>query len=152
MGSIEPSLTQGSKASFFSFFQMNMITYEDTLPMLQTLRAKGVKVGVLTDVPYGMDREYAEHDLRSIAEYIDVFITSAEVGYRKPDSHGYLELARRLDAQPDRMVFVGNEEKDIVGANNAGMFSILLDREQKNHSYGEQWRISSLAELQALFA
>ncbi len=139
-----------AKRAFFSFFQRTMLTYVDTLPTLQTLKAKGIKIGILTDVPYGMEREYVEHDLQSIAEYIDVFITSVEAGYRKPDAHGYLELARRLDVQPDMMIFVGNEEKDIVGANNAGMLSVLLDREGKNISYGETWKISSLAELSTL--
>jgi putative hydrolase of the HAD superfamily len=139
-----------AKQAFFSFFQMNLIPYHDTLPLLQTLRAKGVKVGVLTDVPYGMDRVYAERDLQSFADYTDVFLTSVEVGYRKPALPGYLGLAKRLAVQPELMAFVGNEEKDIVGANHAGIFSILLDREQKNQSYGEQWRISSLAEIQTL--
>lgn len=139
-----------AKQAFFSFFQMNQLLYHDTLPLLQTLRAKGIKIGVLTDVPYGMDRVYAERDVQSFADSIDVFLSSVEVGYRKPAPPGYLELAKRLAVPPERMAFVGNEEKDIVGANRAGMFSILLDREQKNQSYGEQWKISSLAEIQAL--
>src|SRR5258708_5142952 len=140
-----------AKQAFFSFFQRKLILYQDTLPLLQTLKAKGIKVGVLTDVAYGMDRVYAEQDLESFAEYIDVFLTSADVGYRKPASPGYLALAKRLEVQAETIAFVGNEEKDIIGANNAGMFSILLDREQKNLHYGEQRRISSLAELLTLF-
>jgi putative hydrolase of the HAD superfamily len=79
-----------------------------------------------------------------------ISVTSTEVGYRKPDPHGYLELARRLDVRPEMMVFVGNEEKDVIGANQADMRSVLLDREQTNASDGETWRISSLAELSTL--
>jgi putative hydrolase of the HAD superfamily len=141
-----------AKQAFFSFFQMRLLPYDDMLPILQLLKTKGIKVGVLTDVPYGMERMYAEQDIQPFAEYIDAFITSAEIGYRKPAAQGYLALAKHLAVQPELMAFVGNEEKDMIGANHAGMFSILLDREQKNLSYGEQWRISSLTEIQALLA
>jgi putative hydrolase of the HAD superfamily len=143
---------RAAKQAFFSFFQRKLTPYPDTLPLLHFLKVKGVKVGVLTDVAYGMERVYAEQDIESFADSIDVFLTSAEVGYRKPASPGFLALAESLAIQPERMAFVGNEEKDIVGANRAGMFSLFLDREQTNQSYGEQKRISSLAEIPALLA
>src|SRR5262245_11304630 len=42
--------------SFFSFFQQQMICYPDAVPTLTRLRGRGFKIGVLTDVPYGMPR------------------------------------------------------------------------------------------------
>lgn len=145
------SYLDASKRAFFSFFQRKLLPYPDTFSLLQMLKTQGVKIGILTDVAYGMERIYAEQDIQIFAEYIDVFLTSADVGYRKPEPSGYLMLAQSLGVSVEKMAFVGNEEKDIVGANAAGMTSILIDRERQDLHYGEQRSISSLAELQALF-
>src|SRR4030088_691381 len=38
--------------SFFTFFQQRMCAFPETLSVLRTLRAAGMHLGVLTDVPY----------------------------------------------------------------------------------------------------
>lgn len=47
-----------SKAAFFKYFQQNVMLYEDTILTLQKLKEKDFKIGILTDVPYGMSKEY----------------------------------------------------------------------------------------------
>lgn len=133
--------------AFFGFFQQAYAVYPDTLPALQALQVQGVKVGVLTDAPYGMPRRFVERDLAPIAQYLDATFTSVEVGHRKPHPSGYLALAERLGVEAPDMVYVGNEEKDIVGANGAGMFSVLIDRMGGGADFGQKRRITSLGEL-----
>jgi len=140
------SMDQAEDA-FFGFFQQTYAVYPDTLPALQDLRRRGIKVGVLTDAPYGMPRRFVERDLASIAAYVDVVLTSVEVSYRKPHPSGYLALAERLGVEASRMVYVGNEEKDIAGAKAAGMFSILIDRMGSGADFGQSQTIGSLQEL-----
>lgn len=142
---------ESAKKSFFSFFQRKIITYEDAVPLLQFLNSKDLRVGIFTDVPYGMDKSYVENDLKDIHKYIDCLVTSRDAGYRKPDPRGYIYLAKQLGIAPDETIFVGNEEKDILGANAAGLFSVLIDRENTNKTYDEKLKISSLMELQTLF-
>jgi putative hydrolase of the HAD superfamily len=135
---------------FFGFFQRQMDLYEDTIVILSGLRQRGVKLGVLTDVPYGMKRARVLRDLdatSNLSTLIDVFLTSGDVGYRKPEPVGYLQLAAKLGAAPHEMLFVGNEQKDIEGANRAGMVSVLIAREGETHDWGQKAQIKSLRSL-----
>ena len=143
------SMDQAGNA-FFGLFQQAYAVYPDTLPTLQALQVQGVRVGVLTDVPYGMPRRFVERDLAPIAEYLDTVLTSVEIGHRKPHSCGYLALAERLGVDPSDMIYVGNEEKDILGANCSGMLSILIDRAGTGATFGQRRTIASLGELAEL--
>lgn len=136
--------------AFFGFFQQAYAVYPDTLPALQALQSQGVRVGVLTDAPYGMPRRFVERDLAPIAASVDQALTSVEVGHRKPHPSGYFALAERLGVAPSDMAYVGNEEKDIIGANGAGMFSVLIDRAGSGANFGQRRTITSLEELAEL--
>jgi len=138
--------------SFFSFFQRQVAVYDDTVAVLRTLRQKGLKIGVLTDVPYGMKRALIQRNIDAvgISTFIDVLFTSVDVGYRKPESIGYLKLASELRVGPEEMLFVGNEKKDIEGANRAGMYSVLLSRDGERHIWDQKRQIENLYELESI--
>ena len=136
--------------AFFGFFQQAYAVYPDTIPALQALQRQGIKVAVLTDTPYGMPRRFVDRDLVPIAMYVDQALTSVEVGYRKPHPSGYLALAELLGVEPFDTVYVGNEEKDIVGANSVGMFSVLINRAGGRSDFGQRRTIASLTELAEL--
>ncbi|WP_090799145.1 HAD hydrolase-like protein [Paenibacillus sp. GP183] len=48
------------------------------------------------------------------------------------------------------IAFVGDEEKDIKAAKNAGIISILINREEQKKCYGEDLQIKSLIEITKL--
>lgn len=139
--------------SFFSFFQEQMLPFPDALPVLRTLGAQGIRIGLLTDVPYGMPLAFVQRDLdrAGLRETIDVLVTSTIAGRRKPDPAGFLELAKRLGAAPAAMLFVGNEPRDVIGANRAGLVSALLDRDRSGLDHGQRFTFSTLAEIDRLF-
>lgn len=140
-----------AEAAFFGFFQQHYAVYDDTLPALRGLQMRGLKIGLLTDVPYGMSRRFVEQDLAPITSCIDVALTSVDVGHRKPAPQGFVALSAALRISADRMLYVGNEPKDIQGANAAGMVSVLLVREGTKHAdLGQKVTISSLLELDTL--
>lgn len=136
-------------AVFFGFFQQSLRVYDETLPVLRQLRANGVRIGVLTDVPYGMPRSFVEQDLANagLAEAVDLLLTSVEIGERKPSPKGFLRLAHELGIPPEELIFVGNEQKDIVGANAAGLGSVLIAREGAPPDWGQSHTLVSLREL-----
>jgi len=76
-----------------------------------------------------------------------VFLTSVEVGFRKPNPKGYCELVQRLGVDTSECVFVGDEELDIIGANTVGMVSVLIDRNEQNKKYGQIHTINSLSDI-----
>jgi putative hydrolase of the HAD superfamily len=138
--------------AFFGHFRQEMAAYDDTLPVLSDLRRRGVPVGVLTDVPYGMPDELTREylTLPGLEPYVGHLVTSVMVGVRKPDPEGYRQLAARLGVSVNEMVYIGNERKDIEGANRAGAVSVLLDREGRHPEWGQRYRIESLYELRIL--
>ncbi len=135
------------KEAFFSYFQRNVKLYEDTTSTLKTLKEKGIKVGILTDVPYGMEKKLVLADIEKFKEYVDIVLTSVEVGYRKPNKRGFIQLSKELGVDSNEMIYVGDEEKDIIGANNLGIYSILINRTDNYIEYGQKKTIKKLNEL-----
>jgi putative hydrolase of the HAD superfamily len=132
--------------AFFMFFQQRMCAFPETVSVLRTLRSSGLRVGALTDVPYGMPQRFVDRDLERahLAALLDAVVTSAMAGCRKPAIDGYLLLASRLGVEPDEMLYVGNEPKDVLGAQQARIRSAFLCRTGEAVDHGQNYTISSL--------
>ena len=94
-----------------------------------------------------MDNVYALEDIASVRKYIQYPFTSNDVGYRKPCVKGLLFCAEKMQVDISEIIFVGDEEKDIVCANNAGAYSVLINRSDERKEYGQAVEIKSLTEL-----
>ncbi len=95
--------------------------------MLQTLREQGYRLGVLSNrrKPF---RDYLE--AAELAGYFDVILAAGEVGVWKPHRQIFEAAARRLQTPLQRVVYVGdNYFADILGAQRAGLFAVLVDPE-----------------------
>jgi len=146
---LEPRAFDPAVEAFFQFFQQRLMAYEDSRLTVDELLNVGLKIGVLTDVPYGMPRAFVERDLdqSGLGDLKSVLLTSVETGYRKPASTGFIALAALLGVQPREMVYVGNESKDIAGANAAGMISVLIDRDGKRPDFGQRYTVTRLLDV-----
>ncbi|MGC4073077.1 MAG: HAD family hydrolase [Nibricoccus sp.] len=135
--------------AFFGFFQQRLVAYPETREVLLTLRKRGVRIGVLTDVPYGMPRHLVERDLAEagLADCVDVLLTSVDVGHRKPAREGFLAMATALRVSIESLVYVGNEPKDIAGPKAAGARAVLINRTGKGIVWGQDETIRSLDQL-----
>ncbi len=109
-------------------------------------------IGILSDALYGMPAEYYAPHLALLGGQIDVVLTSVDIGYRKPAAAGYLELACRLNVDPTAMVYIGDEEKDIIGAQAVGMFAIYMNRKGSPRTFNADCVITSLDELSGVLA
>jgi putative hydrolase of the HAD superfamily len=133
--------------SFDSFFQDKMEVFADAPRLLRRLAEKGAKIGILTDLATGMPDEIALQCVAALNCKIDCALTSAAVGFRKPNLTGYIQLSDKLGAKAANCVFIGDEEKDIVGANRAGMVSVLVDRLDSGLDCGQLVTVRSLDEI-----
>jgi putative hydrolase of the HAD superfamily len=89
---------------------------------LDDLRKNGVTLGLLSDFP-------PETKLKNlkISEYWDAVVCSEQTGYLKPDTAAFLEMAKRMGAAPEQILYVGNSVSyDVVGAHKAGMKAALV--------------------------
>ena len=139
------------KREFFAFFKQNgSHPYPDVPEALAKLKQEGIRTATLSDVAYGEDSKTALADIREIAEYIDLPLTSRDIGWRKPDGRGLLYIAEQFREDVRNLIFVGNEEKDVLCARAAGAVSVLIDRENRRLDYGQAYTISSMDELQKI--
>ena len=118
---------------------------------LKILSTKGILLGTLSDVAYGMDNIYALEDIAPIIKYIDYPFTSNDTGYRKSCTKGLEILSEKMQTDISEIVFVGDEEKDMLCARNAGAYAVLINRDSVFKEYGQDKNIHTLTELLQLF-
>ncbi len=136
-----------SKKSFYLFFQREAFLYDDVFSILEYCKKNNIKTAVYTDVAYGMDDEFSLNDIKEISDFIDLKLTSCNVGYRKPNKKGFEKMIEMFSCKPQELIYVGDEKKDIDGINKIGGISILIDRENKGNELGQRYRIQSLNEI-----
>ena len=119
--------------------------FDDVVPALLELRARGLTVGLVTN----MDRK--GDDIASglgLSELLDLAVTSLEVGAAKPDPAIFRAALAKAGARPEEAMHVGDQpSSDIEGALAAGISPVLLDRDGIHPSYAVCPRIEGLAEL-----
>lgn len=125
--------------------------FPETVEVLAALRDRGHRLGLLTNgsEEQQLDKLYAT----GLAELFDAVCISEAIGFQKPDPRAFEALARSLDVEPNRCLFVGdNPDQDVAGAASVGMRAILIER-CGNHARGLFAVIDSMpvrAENQAL--
>lgn len=135
------------KVCFYSYFRQGASPFPEVEQTLKLLSAKGILLGTLSDVAYGMDNVYALEDIMSLRKYIKYPFTSNDVGYRKPCVEGLKMLSDKMNIALSDIVFVGDEKKDMLCGINAGVYPVLINREGVTKNYGQAKEISSLMEL-----
>ena len=135
------------KNDFYSFFRNDIQIYADAAETLQEIKAENILIGTLSDVAYGMDNSYALEDIKPLLKYIDIPFTSNYVGYRKPNGKGLEILSDKMNVPTSEMIFVGDEKKDVECAKNAGAISVLINRDNVEKNFGQNYVIRELKEL-----
>lgn len=98
--------------------QERWIPYADTEPTLRALRARGVKVGVVSNVPRDLAPIFEAKGLRHL---VDAFTHSYEVGAEKPDPRIFVSACEKLGVRPGETLMVGDHEIADGGAVKAGL-------------------------------
>ncbi|NIW43325.1 MAG: HAD-IA family hydrolase, partial [Gammaproteobacteria bacterium] len=101
---------------------------EDVIPTLVKLKDAGLTVGLLTNRTNPADEYLGKVGL---ADYLDFYISAGQVGVWKPDPEIFYYSLGTARALPQQSVYIGdNYYADIVGARNAGLNPVLIDRER----------------------
>ncbi len=138
---------KNSKKSFYEFFQREAFIYDDVKEILEYCKNNKIKCSVYTDVAYGMDDEFSLNDIAEIADYIQLKLTSLNVGYRKPNKKGFEIMLEKFNCKPEEILYVGDEKKDIDGAKGVGIKSILINRDNQEKNFNQDYTISKLFEI-----
>ncbi|MFN2466882.1 MAG: HAD family hydrolase [Gaiellaceae bacterium] len=96
-----------------------------TLALLESLRARGLKLGLVSnafDPAWLLRRDLEEMGL---AERLDMSLFSSEIGKRKPHPAIFERALELLEVEPERALFVGDRlREDVAGACAAGMRTV----------------------------
>jgi putative hydrolase of the HAD superfamily len=99
--------------------------YEDALPVLDDLRARRLKLGLLSNTGRDLDEFVTHHGIE-----VDTILTSRVHGKTKPHETIFRAMLDRLGVDAGRAVMVGDDpEDDVAGARAIGMQAWLVDRE-----------------------
>lgn len=100
--------------------------FPDVMPALDTLRAAGFRMGVISNFVWGGPELI--HALE-LAGHFDSLTVSARVGFQKPHQGIFQHALDSLDVAPGRALHIGDSYRaDIVGARRMGIEAVLIDR------------------------
>lgn len=114
----------------------NYVPYADVVESAQRLREAGVKRAIISNADADVT-EFVTH--LAIAHEMDLIVTSAVVGYEKPDIRTFQAAFEPLGIDPAEALHIGDQPRsDVVGALNAGMRAALIDRYARHDQASHQ--------------
>ncbi len=100
--------------------------FPEVLETLDALKAKGLKLAVVSNWDNTLEDHCRELGL---TRYMEVVAASQVVGSDKPDAGIFRYVLEKVGAAPQEALHVGDiYPADVVGARNAGITPVLVDR------------------------
>ena len=117
------------------------VLYGDTLPAMKALKQRGLVLGLISNIVIGSAGVGLE-------AYLDLVVTSKEVGANKPEPPIFLAALERAGVGAPEAVYVGDQyQTDVLGAKGVGIKPVLIDRFDLESDVDDCPRIHSLEEL-----
>ncbi len=114
-----------------SLDQGPMLAYPEARPTLEALRRADVAVAVCSNWGWELD---AYLDQVGLLDLVDVRVTSARAGSRKPHPGIYAAVTVPLAVEPHEVVFVGDSwEPDVRGPRRLGMTAVHVWRHDERN-------------------
>jgi len=97
--------------------------YPDTEPTLRALKARGLQIGIVSNHAWDLRPHFRDAGL---AEFIDAYAISYDIGVAKPSPLIFTEACRRLGVPAARTLMVGDDAVSDGAAADAGLQLYLL--------------------------
>lgn len=138
-------LTKIMKKTRELYKDIRFVLFDDVLSTLKMLKEQNLTLGLLTNLDTDMKPICRELGLEP---YIDLTVTSGEVGADKPKPAIFLAALQRAGVKASEAIHVGDQYKlDAVGAMGVGIKPILIDRFDSYPEVTDCPRIHRLTEL-----
>lgn len=101
-----------------------VVPYEGIVPMLEEMKAQGIKLAVLSNKPHKQTVNVVE---TIFGKNIFTFVQGqCDTMKRKPDPDGVFYILERLGISKDECMYVGDSEVDVQTGKNAGLKNISV--------------------------
>ena len=124
----------------------NYAAFDDVAEVLADLRARGVRLGVISNFEPWLDELLDRLGLRDV---FDVRVISGNEGVEKPDPAIFRLALERAGPPPEEAAHVGDMPTlDVDPSASVGMFPVLIDRRARHPDFaGPGARITTMADL-----
>jgi HAD superfamily hydrolase (TIGR01509 family) len=99
------------------------LPYPDAAPVLAALHERGIRVGVLSNIPSSLGPVF---ELHGLSPYVDAYVESYRHGKEKPDLELFLTACSELGVPPGAAVMVGDNHVADGAAVLAGLTVLML--------------------------
>ncbi|KAJ5287182.1 hypothetical protein N7478_002868 [Penicillium angulare] len=135
--------------AYNSSLESNLSLKPGVVKLFHTLRGLGKKIVVITEGPADA-QEWTVQKL-GLNSYIDVLITTNEVGKSKVDGLFDVVLEKYGIGNENIVYFGDNEVRDVKAASKSGILAVLYDEKRNSELYDlKNLRISSWENLQKI--
>ena len=124
-----PDVAPQESASVYRQRQVDMAeelvnVFDDIPKLLAELRKAGYKIGIVTSRTRESTLRYLKQF--DIEEYFDGIVTCDDTDKHKPNPEPVLMGLKKLNAEPDSALMIGDSSFDMKSANNAGVKTVLV--------------------------
>ena len=159
MDAVDAQVLLRALAAMYEVSQQHWIPEDDALPTLKRLKEDGYRMALISNAADDLNTRLLVDKLGA-APYLEVLVSSAAAGIRKPNPRIFQSVLEIMNLKPQQAVMVGDSlGADILGAHNTGIFSVWITRRADtpaNHAHSEtikpEAQIVSLNELPDLLA
>lgn len=127
------------------------VPYPDACDTLTELKARGYRLGIIANQNPGLEKRLEDWGLR---QYFDVIVSSAEIGYAKPDREIFEKAFEMAGCTAEESVMVGDRlDNDMLPAKEIGMKTVWMKSGLAKYQTSEiaDFQIQSLGELKEIF-
>jgi len=105
----------------------HIVAYAETLPVLGELRSRGITLAICSNWDWDLEETI---EAAGLTGAVDVVVSSAWIGARKPHRRMYEAVLDRVGVAPADALFVGDTWTcDVEGPRTAGLVPLYLRRE-----------------------
>ena len=104
-----------------------LVPFEGAREMLQQLKARGLRLGLLSNTTWPGQFHRQELERFGLIEFFDEMAFTCELGVWKPNAGAFHHVTQRLGVAPAEAVYVGDlPQIDLFGAQQAGLRTVLM--------------------------
>jgi putative hydrolase of the HAD superfamily len=120
-------------------------TYPEVISVVTALQQKPVRMGIVSNWSWNLTERVAQVGLDA---FFEVIWASAYAGCNKPHPAIFRQAMDRMGLVDERVLYVGDSyEHDVIGARNAGLDVVLVDRDGSSSASG----VPIINDLRGLF-
>ncbi len=119
----KPVFSKGCNGLLQKAYSKVTIQFRAIIKLVKQLK-KNYTVALLSNTKH----PFADYNIKNNRyRYFDPVVLSCKVGLIKPEKEIYMYMLKKLNLKAEECVFIDNEEKNIRGAREVGINSILFD-------------------------